>query len=152
MEEAIFSQWLLVVGHGRLTDSDANVLIPDDFCCSQNTVESLIEEVYPNIDMAQGGYLPHEFFSDHAILSARNSDVITLNDIILDLMPGDVIDAHSADSIMDDEESNQSGQLLYPAEYLNSITTSGLPLAHLRVKIGCPVMFAEELGSSQGTM
>ena len=50
----------------------------------------------------------------------------------------------SADSIKENNE-NGEGELLYPVEYLNSITCSGLPLHHLQLKVGCPVMILRNL-------
>ena len=149
-EERDFAQWLVDVGHGRLTDAENNVDIPPEFCCPENTVESLIDQIYPNIGAALHPPCPDQFYSERAILSARNADVSSLNDTVLDLFPGDLIEAHSADSVMDDSQNNQEGELLYPAEYLNSITSSGLPLAHLKLKIGCPVMLLRNLDPQRG--
>ena len=149
-EERQFAQWLIDIGHGRLTDDDDNVDIPSDFCCPHNTVESLIEEIYPSITTPL--HPPHidQFFSERAILSARNADVNSLNHTILDLLPGDMIEAQSADSVMNDDDNHQDEELLYPPEYLNSITTSGLPLARLRMKIGCPLMLLRNLDPQRG--
>jgi hypothetical protein len=53
-EEANFAKWQLEVGHGQHTDEDANIILPPYFHCPLNTVESLIDSVYPGIS-----YLPH---------------------------------------------------------------------------------------------
>ena len=53
---------------------------------------------------------------------------------------------HSADSI----ENNKNGELLYPSEYLNLINCSGLPLAHLALKVGAPVMVLRNLNMAGG--
>ncbi len=45
---------------------------------------------------------------------------------------------------------NDEGELMYPAEYLNSINCSGLPLAKLRLKVGCPVMVLRNLFPAEG--
>ena len=39
---------------------------------------------------------------------------------------------------------------MYPTEYLNSINCSGLPLAHLKLKVGCPVMILRNLNAADG--
>ena len=39
---------------------------------------------------------------------------------------------------------------LYPVEYLNSINCSGLPLAKLKLKVGCPVMILRNLNAAEG--
>ena len=70
------------------------------------------------------------------ILASKNDDVDDLNYHILHKFPGEKRVFHSADSI----DGNENGELLYPSEYLNSINCSGLPLAHMALKVGCPVM------------
>jgi ATP-dependent exoDNAse (exonuclease V) alpha subunit len=40
--------------------------------------------------------------------------------------------------------------IIYPIEYLNSIRTSALPLAKLKLKVGCLIMFLRNLKASQG--
>jgi PIF1-like helicase len=46
--------------------------------------------------------------------------------------------------------NNENGELLYPSEYLNSINCPGLPLAHLALKVGCPVMVLQNLNMAGG--
>jgi len=147
MEEKQFAKWLVNVGHGRLTDPECNVDIPVTFHCHNNTVESLIDEIYGNMEAACHHDLPDEFFSERAILSARNTDVHDLNDKILNFFPGELIEACSADTVMHDDPN---GELLYPTEYLNSIISSGLPLAHLKLKLGCPIILLHNLDPQRG--
>jgi hypothetical protein len=147
LEEMQFAKWLVNIGHGKNTDSNDNMVLPEQFHCAQNTVQNLINEIYPGIQTAHCLPHPDQYFSEQAILSARNADVNALNQTILDLFPGNTIDAHSADSVQSDD---QHGELLYPPEYLNSIQSSGLPLAHLKLKLGCPVMLLRNLDPQHG--
>ena len=55
----------------------------------------------------------------------------------------------SADSIKNNGNDCQ-GDLMYPVGYLNSINCCGLPLAKLKLKIGCPVMILRDLNPSEG--
>ena len=55
----------------------------------------------------------------------------------------------SADSVKDNGE-NGNDDLLYPVEYLNSINCSELPLAKLKLKVGCPVMILRNLNAAEG--
>jgi hypothetical protein len=105
----------------------------------------LIETIYPNISN-----FPHpsdQYFSDHILLSAHNEDVYAINSHILNNFPGNEHVYHSADSVglEGDEEEFQ-----YPVEHLNSMNASGLPLAKLVLKKGCPVMVLRNLNPSQG--
>jgi ATP-dependent DNA helicase PIF1 len=86
-EEANFAKWQLEVSHGQHTDEDANITLPPYFYCPHNTVESLIDSVYPGIS-----HLPHppdHYFTERCILSARNDDVDHLNEKILNDLPGE---------------------------------------------------------------
>jgi hypothetical protein len=122
----------------------AFINLPNHFKCLENIVSSLIDTIYPGI------YDPlqrlDEYFSEHVILACRNNDVNDLNHHVLHKFPGQEQVFHSADSIVNDGD----GELLYPAEYLNSINCSGLPLAHLALKVGSPVMVLRNLNLSGG--
>ena len=39
---------------------------------------------------------------------------------------------------------------MYPLEYLNKINCSGLPLAKLSLKVGCPVMVLQNINPGDG--
>ena len=106
-EERAFARWQLNVGHGRHTDKDGNIDLPQWFHCPQNTVKSLIDTIYPGVNAMP---YPHDnYFSEHSILSARNDDVDELNKRILAMFPGQERVYHSADSIKEtrDEDGNE---------------------------------------------
>jgi ATP-dependent exoDNAse (exonuclease V) alpha subunit len=74
-----------------------------------------------------------------------------LNSIILDKFPGQAKLFNSADSIPTSEQSGGDDPMLnYPVEYLNEINCSGMPLAKLEVKIGCPIMILRNLDAAHG--
>ena len=83
---------------------------------------------------------PDQYYADYTILCSWNDDVHELNKKILDSFPGDKKTYFSADSISTGEGNGDQRDLMYPVEYLNTIQCSGLPLAKLTLKIGCPVM------------
>ena len=87
-------------------------------------------------------------FRSRVILASKNDDVNDLNHHILHKFPGQERVFHSADSVANDEND----ELLYPPEYLNSINCSGLPLAHLALKVGAPVMVLRNLNMAGGGM
>jgi hypothetical protein len=137
----------LEVGHRQHTDEDANITLSPYFHCPHNTVESLIDSVYPGIS-----HLPHSpnhYFTEHCILSACNDDVNHLNERILNDFPGEERVYLSADSIKEDI-SDPETVLIYPTEYLNMITASGLPLHKLTLKVGSPVMVLHNLNPAEG--
>jgi ATP-dependent DNA helicase PIF1 len=148
LAEREFTQWLLEVGQGLHTNEGSNLRPPEHMKCSNNTVASLVETIYPGISHLQVG---SAYFSEHTILSSKNVDVDSLNDYVLSQFPGEAKVFHSADFIPSSEQSEgQDPMLNYPVEYLNEINCSGLPLAKLELKIGCPVMILRNLDAAHG--
>jgi PIF1-like helicase/Helitron helicase-like domain at N-terminus len=145
-DERAFAQWQLDVGHGKHTDDEGNITLPDHFKCAENSLESLIQTIYP--DIGDHSHHPDSYFSDRMLLTARNEDVHKINKDILQKFPGESRVFFSADSIGPGGDEQET--ILYPVEYLNSINASGLPLAELTLKVGCPVMILRNLNPSQG--
>jgi hypothetical protein len=144
LQERNFAKWQLEVGKGGHTDEGGTINLPDHFKCPENSVTSLIDTIYPGIyDQAHHS---DQYFSERVILASKNDDVDDLNHHILHKFPGQEQVFHSADSIA----NNENGELLYPPEYLNSINCSGLPLAHLALKVGAPVMILRNLNIAGG--
>jgi ATP-dependent DNA helicase PIF1 len=95
------------------------------------------------------GNKPDQYFLDLALLSCKNDDVDDLNDKILSMFPGDKTILISANSVV--LESRADGDFnSFPMEYLNSLKVSGLSLAHLALKEGCPLMLLHNLNPSNG--
>ena len=147
--ERDFAKWQLEVGQGKHTDSEGSIItVPEHMKCRENTVDCLIDTIYPGIS---SGNLSADYFSERTILSSLNVDVDSLNDLVLSKFPGPSRVFHSADFIPTSEQSGGEDPMLnYPVEYLNQINCSGLPLAKLELKKGCPVMILRNLNAAQG--
>jgi hypothetical protein len=147
-QEREFAQWQLDVGHGRHTDENGNITLPDRFHCTSNTIESLIDTIYPGITF----HIPptDQYFAERTILASRNDDVDSINANILGQFTGEIQTFLSADSIKNNNGEGGQGVLMYPVEYLNSINCSGLPLHKLELKKGCPVMVLRNLNPEGG--
>jgi hypothetical protein len=134
-ESELFAKYLLDVGAGRNSNPDGTVTLYPEMHCG-DTVDSLIDAIYPGI--AEGAK-PDDYFKDRTLLSCKNDDVDDLNTDILTKFPGEEKVLLSADSIVTDKDVPIDYQP-YPVEYLNSLNASGLPLAKLALKPGCPLM------------
>jgi hypothetical protein len=146
--ERDFAKWQLEVGQGKHTDEGCNISLPDHFKCRENTIASLIDTIYPGISTPN---LPTQYFSERTVLSTLNADVDSLNKYVLSKFPGQIKEFHSADFIPTSEQSGGDDPMLnYPVEYLNEINCSGLPLAKLELKVGCPVMILKNLDPAHG--
>lgn len=125
-----------------------NINLPASLRLEENTTEALINHIYPGLSTLPLNPPPHQYFSERMILSSRNDDVDDLNDLMLNIFPGEEQTFFSQDTVANDHPDE--GELMYPVEYLNGINCSGLPLAKLRLKIGCPVMVLRNLYPSEG--
>ena len=140
-----FSEWLLNVGHGRLTAADGMMALPANMKCE--SIDTLISFIYPHLN----GTIPPppEYFLHRMILSARNSDVEDLNLNVLRCMHGEPEVHVSADSV-EYEPGVDGEQTPFPPEYLRSLTPSGLPPGELHLKPGCPLMLLRNLAPARG--
>ena len=145
-DSARHAQWLLDIGSGSNMDESETVEIPENMCCDGNTVESLISATYPGIGE---GHKDDKYFLDRTLLCCKNDEVDDCNEVILGKFPGVERVMMSADSIQVEDEAQNEYQP-YPTEYLNSLRASGLPLARLALKKGCPVMMLRNLEPSKG--
>ena len=72
---------------------------------------------------------------------------MALNEQILQLLPGETVTSTSVDSIIsDDNEETQ----MYPLEFLNSLTPSGMPPHKLNLKLNSVVMLLQNLSLKNG--
>ena len=144
-EHTSFANWLIDVGHGRNTDSDGNINIPQSMITL--TEDELINEIYGDIEHIPLTPPPVDYFLDHAILAPRNVDVQETNEKILQKMQGEIIIYHSADSLEDEGEGIRDD---VPEDFLRTIEPPSLPLSELKMKIGCPLMLLRNLDPGKG--
>jgi ATP-dependent exoDNAse (exonuclease V) alpha subunit len=140
-----FALWQRQLARGLLNDENDKVVIPDTLIAPSNNLSALIECMYPDISS------PHnmDYFCEHCILAPRNRETNEINDIILDKFPRDVHNLWAVDDTFDPDTQMTSGGT-FPPEVLHSATPSGFPQAHLKLKIGCPVIVLRNLHSEEG--
>ncbi|KXN91254.1 ATP-dependent DNA helicase PIF1 [Leucoagaricus sp. SymC.cos] len=108
-------------------------------------MDDLTNFIYPDIQLDQSD----QYFLDRTVLSSRNDEVDDINAAILERFSGEKHILMGADSIdLDNAEDNNYPP--YPMEYLNSLNVSGLSLAKLVLKVGCPLMLLRNLDPSEG--
>ena len=144
-ESEAFATWLLDVGSGRGLPADKSITLPAEMRCG-DTPESLISAIYPAI--GEPGHTD-QYFLDRTILASRNDDMDELNATILQKFPGQESILWSADNV-DMEHIGQNEAPLFPPEFLATLKGTGLPLARLALKPGCPLMLLRNLDPSNG--
>ncbi|CAN0421113.1 unnamed protein product, partial [Ectocarpus sp. 13 AM-2016] len=97
----------------------------------------LIEKVYPDLLDTD-----HNTFDDRAILATTNESIDSINNFILQKMPGRVHHQLSSDKIITDDNEMPD---VVSVEYLNKIDVAGTPPHDLSLKIGALVFFIRNI-------
>jgi hypothetical protein len=142
-ESAAFAQWLLEVGEGRNLSQEKTISLPRAMITPHHTLDSLINLIYPNIAEQPK---PDSFFLDRTILTTTNDCVDEINTHLLNMFPGEETTLLGFDSVAEDGHGHND----YPVKYLNSMAVAGLPLAHLKLKKGCPLMLLRNMDQVNG--
>jgi len=154
-----FSQWILSIGNGSTENnstSDTNELsdcieveIPDDLLIkkAEDKIRALVESTFPDF---RSNYSDPEYLKNRAILATTNEIVDEINEYMLNLLPGNEVEYYSADSISKCTDTCNDADILYPIEYLNSLSANKFPTHKLKLKIGVPVMLLRNLNQSIG--
>ncbi|KAH9703741.1 helitron like n domain-containing protein [Citrus sinensis] len=86
---ASFDKWLLQIGDGSLYDDIDRDLVklPSDICKkpSENLMKSIVDTIYPSI---RHNYSDPAYLKERAILMPKNKMVHELNEMILNIIPG----------------------------------------------------------------
>ena len=133
--------------------------MPQRILCSGGrdaTVQQLITDVYGDLHSIPAGPQRDAFIVERAVLTPLNADVDTVNEGMTcalsltnaDGTPADRRVYKSADSV---RESEQRG--VFPAEFLNSLSFSGVPPHAMTLQVGCPVILLRNMagGLANGT-
>jgi ATP-dependent DNA helicase PIF1 len=145
VNQAQFCDTLLALGEGRTTSiqNTDTIVIPENLGQIVYTVQELQEKIYPNLPT---NYVDMEWLSERTILSPHNASVNSMNEELLQKLPGETHICRSIDTALTPDES-----LLYPTEFLNSLNPPGLPQHKLQLKIGCPVILLRNLNPPLAT-
>jgi hypothetical protein len=141
-ESVAFAEWLLEVGEGRGLSPEKTITLPQAMVAPHNTLDCLIDLIYPNIAVQPK---PDSFFLDRTILTVLNDSVDEINTQLLNRFPGEEITCLGFDTVAEVGNAHE-----YPIEYLNSIAVPGLPLCHLKLKKGCPLMLLRNMDQNNG--
>jgi hypothetical protein len=142
-------EWLLKVGDGRL-NKNGELDLPDDIDYEDDNIADFI---YP----AGFDFSNSDAVAQRAILCPKNNTSLAMNEEILKRLPGKSELYLSADEINEEdvEEEERTAEeedptLIYPTEWLNEQTPSGMPPHKLQLKVGAIVMLLRNLHVSNG--
>ena len=158
VDERRFAEWILQVGNGtaaKITTAKDSYDEVDDIEISktlmlhngEKQIERLAADVYPNLETS---YHDRNYIMKRAILTPKNDTVHQLNMLLMEKIPGEAKEYLSSDSIEMDGEPDETTDLLYPTEFLNSLKFPSLPDHCLKLKIGSPVMLIRNMNQKEG--
>ncbi|GJX23884.1 DNA helicase [Tanacetum coccineum] len=151
-----FAQWLLDIGNGQIgtpDDSDPDntswVDIPDEYCIPNDNdgLTSLINFIYDNDTLHHPSA---EKLQEKAIICPKNDTADTINDKILSLLTTTTRTYLSYDEAIPHTHDGGEIELLYPKEYLNSLSFPNLPPHNLTLKVGAPIMLLRNINIAGG--
>ena len=87
-------------------------------------------------------------FSHMAILCPKNSDVHTINDVVLARLSKAILVSYFSVDSIDDENSEDRQN--YPIEFLNALTPFQMPNHKLNLKIGSIIILLQNLNVKRG--
>ena len=125
-----YADWLLKLGEGKLpnvqSELEGVIELPYPLCVPSE--KELINFVYSGLEN-ETNQTNSQWLGERALLTIKNTDVDRLNETIMKLLPGQEVVLKSLDTVA---ESDQA--ILYPQEFLNSITLFGLPPHKMTLK------------------
>ena len=137
-----FSDFLLRVGEGTEPENENHMIHLDQrFVVPGGSAADLVTAVYGDIRQY---YNDAEYINRRILMCPKNDTTDFINEYVINQIPGEGKTLLSADSVPDDQAA------LYPTEFLNSITPSGLPPHRLYFKIHASVILLRSLDPTGG--
>ncbi|KRG93942.1 hypothetical protein GLYMA_19G051300v4 [Glycine max] len=151
-ETATFAQWILDIGDGIIGHQNngyATIEIPKDLLITKydDPIHAIVNSTFPNLCQHHSN---PKFFQSRAILASTNETVQHVNDYILSLILGEHMEYLSSDLVDKSETIESCHFRSLPIEFLNTLTTSGLPNHCIKMKIGTSIMLLRNLDQTQG--
>ncbi|WZY79814.1 ATP-dependent DNA helicase pif1-like [Brassica napus] len=174
-----FSNWILDIGDGKINlpnDGQVEIDIPSDLLIQnsgEDPIETMAKEVYGQAFQTS---TDKDLYRHRVILTPTNDEVDKINDYMLSQLSGNMFyhlflcstnfvhitkqtDLHmlsgeekvylSSDSIIPSDVDIEEN-VVYPAEFLNSVEVAGLPRHCLKLKVGAPIMCLRNMDVADG--
>ncbi|KAJ1262208.1 hypothetical protein BS78_09G089200 [Paspalum vaginatum] len=155
-EVAEFSKWVLDIGEGKIKATAREgetepswIEIPHDLLLmtTNDKISCVVQAVYPDLSINFANPL---YLCSRAILTPTNEAADVVNSHVVALIPGSEREYLSCDRIAKMPGMHGSYEILYPAEFLNSINGNNFPQHRLTIKKGVPIMLLRNLDQAGG--
>ncbi|XP_039800859.1 uncharacterized protein LOC120665331 isoform X7 [Panicum virgatum] len=153
---AQFAKWVLDIGEGKYPAYDDNndtdekwIQIPSQLLLQPmaNNIEAITDVIYHDFST---NFTCINYLAERAVICPLNTTVDVINDTMLEKVPGDSKIYLSYDSIVNSIEQPDDFPILYPPEFLNSITLNNFSQHRLALKINVPVVLLCNIDQSIG--
>ncbi|CAJ0600247.1 unnamed protein product [Cylicocyclus nassatus] len=111
--------WLRAVGEGRNLKGDGSIDIPTEMCMESE--EDVIKWMYSEEVLRSP-----QLMGKMALLTVRNCDALELNEKVLNMTSGDLIEIYAIDTPLTEEEGTV-GMPCEDEEFLHDLTPPGMP-------------------------
>ncbi|GJU24125.1 DNA helicase [Tanacetum coccineum] len=152
----LFAEWLLDVGNGEIGNPDKDygedtfwITVPQEYCItpSEQALSQLIDFIYDDATLKTP---TADAFQEKAIVCPKNDAADAVNAKILASVEGVTKTYLSKDEAIQMGRETSETEMLYPIEYLNTITFPGFPPHELQLKVGSPIMLLRNVNLSGG--
>jgi hypothetical protein len=153
---ATFARLVLDVGEGNIncpfTPGDTNRLgiqVPERYLINskESKIIAIMKEIYNDFE---NQYSSMPYLAGRSVVCPTNSVVDDVNSFMITKVPGAVREYLSSDGIANGIEQPSDFELLYPPEFLNSISINNFPQHRLLLKPGVPVVLLRNINQSIG--
>ncbi|GLT45046.1 hypothetical protein SLA2020_189100 [Shorea laevis] len=151
-----FNKWLLDIGDGKIQaiakevqEHATWIKIPDEFLIprAENPIQQIISNTYPDFDNMHDD---QNYLTERAILTPLNETVDRINDYMFSLFEAKTKTYKSSDEICKASSDTADQYMMYPTEFLNTLTFPGMPNHCLKLKKGMPTMLLRNVNPSSG--
>ncbi|PIA43947.1 hypothetical protein AQUCO_01800182v1 [Aquilegia coerulea] len=142
-ENVKFADYLIEIG----TNPKENVELPSEIKRCKSTMD-LLFKVYPNLNVEE--VATETYLQERSILSARNDNVGTLNELAINHFPGELHEYLAADKAIEDDQPIENRGNSISNENMRALDPPSLPPFKLQLKVGCPIMLLRNLQPRDG--
>ncbi|GLU24066.1 hypothetical protein SLE2022_400310 [Rubroshorea leprosula] len=151
-----FNKWLLDIGDGKIQaiakegeEHATWIKILDEFLIAraENPIQQIISNTYPNFDNMPDD---QNYLIERAILTPLNETADTINDYMFSLFEVETKTYKSSNEICKASSDTADQYMMYPTEFLNTLTFPGMLSHCLKLKKGMPTMLLRNVNPSLG--
>ncbi|PIA53922.1 hypothetical protein AQUCO_00900472v1 [Aquilegia coerulea] len=143
IENVKFADYLIEIG----TNPKEDVELPSEIKRCNSTMD-LLFKVYPNLNVEE--VATETYLQERSILSARNDDVATLNELAINHFLGEFHEYLAADKAIEDDQPIENRGNSISNENMQALDPPSLPPFKLQLKVGCPIMLLRNLQPRDG--